>query len=266
MPDVYAHIAEADAAMQERLAGVLELRAADREQRGMLESYTAELELPQGARVLEIGCGTGAVSRFLVTLRHVGEVVGVDPSPLFIERACDLADDDRLCFAVGDGTALAFDSGAFDAVVCHTTLCHIPDVERVIAEAYRVLRPGGQLAVFDGDYATSTVAIRSNDPLQACVDGVIAALVHDPWLVRRLVALIRAAGFENCRLRGFAYTQTDDADYMLTLVERGADALLAESKLSTKEAEELKAEARGRIAAGTFFGHIAYASAIARRP
>ena len=47
--------------------------------------------------------------------------------------------------------------------------------------------------------------------------------------MRRLVALIRAAGFENCRLRGFAYTQTDDADYMLTLVERGADALLAES-------------------------------------
>jgi arsenite methyltransferase len=93
---------------------------------------------------------------------------------------------------------------------------------------------------------TSTVAICSDDPLQVCVDGAIAALVHDPWLVRRLVALIRDAGFQECRLRGFAYTQTDDADYMLTLVERGADALLAEGKLSAEEVEELKTEAQAR--------------------
>jgi len=73
-----------------------------------------------------------------------------------------------------------------------------------------------------------------------CADGAIAALVHDPWLVRRLLTLIRDAGFEECRLRGYAYTQTDDSDYMLTLVERGADVLLADGKLSAAKAEELK--------------------------
>jgi ubiquinone/menaquinone biosynthesis C-methylase UbiE len=266
MPDVYANIAEADPAMQERLAGVLELRAADRQQRKMLESYTAELAVNAGARVLEVGCGTGAVSRFLATLENVGEVVGVDPGGLFIDRARELTEDSRISFVVGDGTALEFEEGAFDAVVCHTTLCHVPDCGGVLAEAHRVLRSGGELAVFDGDYATTTVSIRSNDPLQACVDHAIATLVHDPWLVRRLVALIRSAGFEDCRLRSFAYTQTDDADYMLTLVDRGADALLAEGRLTGAEADELKVEARARVAGGTFFGHIAYASAIARRP
>jgi ubiquinone/menaquinone biosynthesis C-methylase UbiE len=266
MPDVYANITEADGAMQERLAGVLELRAADRQQRTMLESYTADLALVPGARVLEVGCGTGAVSRFLLTLENVAEVVGVDPCELFIQRARELATDERLKFVTGDGAALDFNDGAFDAVICHTTLCHVPDCERVLVEAHRVLGGGGQLAVFDGDYATTTVALRAGDPLQVCADGAIAALVHDPWLVRRLVALIRGRGFEECRLRGFAYTQTDDTAYMLTLVERGADALVAEGKVSTSEAEELKREARSRVAAGTFFGHIAYASAIARRP
>ena len=53
---------------------------------------------------------------------------------------------------------------------------------------------------------------------------------------------------------------------MLTLVDRGADALLAEGRLTGAEADELKGEARARVAGGTFFGHIAYASAIARRP
>jgi ubiquinone/menaquinone biosynthesis C-methylase UbiE len=266
MPDVYANIAEADPAMQERLAGVLELRAADRQQREMLESYTADLALNPGARVLEVGCGTGAVSRFLATLENVGEVVGVDPGALFIDRARELTQDYRISFVVGDGTALEFEDGVFDAVVCHTTLCHVPDCSGVLAEAHRVLRSGGELAVFDGDYATTTVAIRSNDPLQACVDHAIATLVHDPWLVRRLVGLIRGAGFQDCRLRSFAYTQTNDADYMLTLVDRGADVLLSEGKLSTARAEQLKEEARARVAAGTFFGHIAYASVIARRP
>ena len=52
MPDVYASIESADEAVQERLAEVLELRAADAAQQAMLEDYLAELPLPDGARVL----------------------------------------------------------------------------------------------------------------------------------------------------------------------------------------------------------------------
>ena len=62
MPDVYASIESADEAVQERLAEVLELRAADAAQQAMLEDYLADLPLPDGARVLEVGCGTGAVA------------------------------------------------------------------------------------------------------------------------------------------------------------------------------------------------------------
>ena len=61
MPDVYASIETADEAVQERLAEVLELRAADAAQQAMLEDYLGDLPLPDGARVLEVGCGTGAV-------------------------------------------------------------------------------------------------------------------------------------------------------------------------------------------------------------
>ncbi|HEX6697668.1 MAG TPA: hypothetical protein VF080_12750 [Solirubrobacteraceae bacterium] len=56
MPDVYASIESADEALQERLAEVLELRAADAAQQAMLEDYLADLPLPDGARVLEVGC------------------------------------------------------------------------------------------------------------------------------------------------------------------------------------------------------------------
>jgi ubiquinone/menaquinone biosynthesis C-methylase UbiE len=267
MPDVYASIESADEAVQERLAEVLELRAADAGQQSMLDEYLADLPLPDGARVLEVGCGTGAVARTLAVRPGVGEVVGLDPSPVFVQRAREIAAGvANLSYVVGGGTALAFDDGAFDAVIFHTVLSHIPDVSTALAEAARVTAPGGALAAFDGDYATATVAAGEHDPLQACVDAAMEALVHDRFLVRRLGVLVRAAGWEVVRLRSHGYVENDDPGYMLTLVDRGADTLVSAGRLGSDAAEALKGEARRRVAAGEFFGHIAYASLIGRRP
>lgn len=266
MPDVYATIAQADEAMQERLAEVLELRAADPQQRAILEDYTADLPLPDGAEVVEVGCGTGPVSRFLATLPGVARVTGVDPSPLFVKRARELAGDAAVDFTVGDGRELEFADASFDAVVFHTSLCHMPDCERALAEAFRILRPGGRLAVFDGDYATITLATDARDPLQSCAAAVLDMLVHDPWLMRRIAPLLAQAGFEAGRVRGHAYTAVTGTDYFLALVDRGADALVTSGTVRSEAAAALKHEARTRVAEGTFFGHIAYVSAQARRP
>jgi ubiquinone/menaquinone biosynthesis C-methylase UbiE len=266
MPDVYATIDAADEAVQERLAEVLELRAADGAQQAMLADYLADLPLREGGRVLEVGCGTGAVARTIAVRDGVGEVVGLDPSPVFVERAKQIAAGvGNLSYVVGSGTALAFDDGSFDAVVFHTVLSHIPAAGAALAEAARVTAAGGALAVFDGDYATTTVAVGDDDPLQACVDAALTALVHDRYLVRHLGTLVRAAGWEIVRLRSHGYVESDDPGYMLTIIDRGADALAAAGHVGEPAAEALKAEARRRVTAGEFFGHIAYASLIATR-
>jgi ubiquinone/menaquinone biosynthesis C-methylase UbiE len=265
MPDVYATIADAESTVQERLADVLELRAADPAQQAMLDAYLADLPLDGGARVLEIGCGTGAVSRRLAS--RAGSVVGMDPSPVFVERARRLAAGlDGVSFVQGDGRSAPFGDASFDAVVCHTVLCHVPGPEQVLAEARRLTAAGGRLAVFDGDYATTTVAIGDRDPLQACAEASIEALVHDRWLVRRLPVLVAAAGWEVERFRSHGYVETTEPGYTLTLVDRGADALAAAGRIGQAAADALKAEARRRAGAGEFFGHIAYASLVARRP
>jgi ubiquinone/menaquinone biosynthesis C-methylase UbiE len=267
MPDVYASIETADEAVLERLVEVLELRAAEPAQQAMLEDYMADLPLPDGARVLEVGCGTGAVARMVAARPGVGSVVGLDPSAVFVDHARRLAESvANLSYVVGSGTALGFDDGAFDAVVFHTVLSHIPDAGGALAEAARVTVAGGALAVFDGDYATTTVALGDHDPLQACADAAMAALVHDRYLVRRLGTLARAAGWEVTRLRSHGYVENENPGYILTLIDRGADTLVAAGELGEPAADALKAEARRRVAAGEFFGHIAYASLIARRP
>ena len=171
MPDPYAEISAADVAIQQRLAEVLELRAAEPEQKAMLHAYLSEIVFPAGSRVLDIGCGTGAVSRVLAGYSSVSEVVGVDPSAVFLTRAAELASGIKtLSFEKADARTLPFADHSFDAVIAHTVLCHVPEPSRVLAEAFRVTRQDGWLAVFDGDYPTTTVAIGDCDPLQACVD------------------------------------------------------------------------------------------------
>jgi ubiquinone/menaquinone biosynthesis C-methylase UbiE len=267
MPDVYAMIAEVDVATQERLADILELRAADPQQRAMLDSYLSEIPFVPRARVLEIGCGTGAVARVLARQPTVAEVIGVDPSPVFIAKADELAaTEGAVAFETGDGRALRFPDGDFDVVVCHTVLCHAPEPERVVAEALRVLRPGGTFAVCEGDYPTITVARRELDPLQECIEAVKVGFVNDPWLVRRLPALLRSAGFEVVGSRSYGYLQTDQPDYMLTLVDRGADALAAWGRIGPELCASLKAEARRRAEADEFYGFIGFASFIVRKP
>jgi SAM-dependent methyltransferase len=226
MRDPYAAIAQADEALQARLAGVLELRAADPRQRAILNDYLSAIPLSGGAVALEIGCGTGAVSRVLAQLAGVKEVVGIDPSPVFIDQARALAKDaGATSFHIGDGRALPFAADAFDLVVFHTTLCHIPDAEKALVEAHRVLCAGGWLSVFDGDYPTATVALDPFDPLQRAIDIMIANFVHNPWLPRRLGGIMGSMGFDVTNVRSHGYTQTNEADYMLTIVDRGADLL-----------------------------------------
>lgn len=73
------------------------------------------------------------------------------------------------------------------------------------------------------------------------------------------------AGFEDGRVRGHTYTSATGTDYFIALVDRGADALEAGGSVRPGTAAALKEEARARVERGTFFGHIAYVSAHARR-
>jgi len=169
-------------------------------------------------------------------------------------------------FVEGDGRAVPLDDGSFDVVVFHTTLCHIPEPELALAEAFRLLKPGGWLAAFDGDYVTVSVAHSPHDPLQACADAASENLIHDPWLARRLPVLVRDAGFADVGLRGHSYVEApSSAGYLLAVLDRGADQLVTSGRITAHLAVALKAEARRRSDAGEFYGHINYVSVTARR-
>ena len=172
MADFFATIKAAPPEILEGIIAVLEMRAADPQHQAMLRAYLTDAAVPQGAHVLEVGCGTGAVTRVLAAWPGVIEAVGVDPSPVLVAKARELgAGLPALSFKEADGRSLPFADQMFEVVVFHTTLCHVPEPETMLREAVRVLRPGGCLAAFEGDYITGTLAIRAGDPLEMCAEA-----------------------------------------------------------------------------------------------
>jgi arsenite methyltransferase len=267
MPDVYATITQADRSVQESLADIIELRAADPRYQAMVRNYLSAIAFAPGTRALEIGCGTGWVTRTLAQWPHVAYAVGVDTSVVFIERARQLAAGlPNIEFEVADGRELGLNSESFDAVVIHTTMSHVPQPERLVEQAFRVLRPGGWFAVFDGDYSTATVAKNEFDPLQVCVAAFRTNFVNDSWLVRRLPQLVSSGGFEIVAMNSHGYVEAPTGAYMLTWIDRGADVLAQSDCITVETSKALKNEARRRSDESKWFGHIAFASLISRKP
>lgn len=267
MADVWSAVRDLDDATQERLAGVLEKRGADPQQQAMRRAFLAEVPFPPGARVLDAGCGTGVFTRLLAAWPGVGHITGLDPAPALLARARAASAGMRnAVFEEGDAQALPFADAAFDVVAFDSLLSHVPDPGRVAREAARVLRAGGCLAVFDGDYATAAVALNDHDPLQACVDAMMAGSVTDRRVMRRIGGIVAGLGLRVASFRSFGFAETGNDGYMLTVVDRGADLLCSQGHIAPETAAALKAEARTRLRAGRFFGHIAYAGLVARKP
>ncbi|HWE63320.1 MAG TPA: class I SAM-dependent methyltransferase [Chloroflexota bacterium] len=98
--------------------------------------------LPTAGRVLDLGCAFGYGTRMLA---RTHQAYGLDASPRFIARARRAAPE--IPFALAPAEALPYEDGFFDGVLLLDVLEHVRREERVLAEVYRVLRPGGMLVL-----------------------------------------------------------------------------------------------------------------------
>lgn len=112
----------------------------------------AALALQQGSRLLDIGCGIGGAARYLAETFGC-TVTGVDLTYEYCRAAANLGSlagfSGRTVFLQGDATRLPFGDASFDCVWTVHTAMNIPDKEQLYGEIHRVLKPGGELAIYD---------------------------------------------------------------------------------------------------------------------
>jgi SAM-dependent methyltransferase len=147
---------------------------------------------PDGARVLEVGCGPGRLS-ILLASRYGLDVTGLDLDPAMIERAIANAERSgdgggrRPSFVVGDVSSLAFPDGSIDLVVSTLSMHHWADPTAGLAEICRVLSPGGRPLVWDSRGGLVPLHGRLPDPVErthaSSVRVVSATSWRWPWRV-----------------------------------------------------------------------------------
>lgn len=145
------------------------------------------LDLRAGERLLLPGVGTGLD---LELLPGDVQVSAADLTPAMLRQAQATADQDHVMFEIMDAMALAFRAGVFDAVLLSLIVSVVPDGRAAFTEAWRVLRPGGRVVIFDkflpeGQQLTT---------LRRALGNVIAWLGTDPN--RRLQDVLTAEALE----------------------------------------------------------------------
>jgi SAM-dependent methyltransferase len=121
--------------------------------REVAPEFLSWLGVPPGARWLDVGSGTGALTEAVLTRCAPERVVGIEPSDAFRAYAEEHVPDPRASFLPGDARALPVDDAAFDAVAAALVINFVPDQPAAMAEMRRAARPGGTVAAYVWDYA-----------------------------------------------------------------------------------------------------------------
>ena len=124
------------------------------------QAFLRWLGVAPGRSWLDVGCGTGSLTRLILEQYQPEEIFSIDPSSEFIAYVAQSISDPAVHFRPGLAQALELDAHSLDAVVSGLVLNFVPQPEAAIAEMRRVTRPGGDIGIFVWDYAGGMQMLR----------------------------------------------------------------------------------------------------------
>lgn len=235
--------------------------------------------LQPGMRLLDLGCGPGTITVGLAEAVSPGEVHGIDMEESQIELAqTAVAAENHLnvTFHAGNALELPFEDGFFDVVHAHAVLMHIPDTAGVLAEAMRVLKPGGIFSSRDL-IGESTFFEPGSDGLEEAWN-IFTTLMRGngahPEMGKELKGLLLQAGFQEIRSSASfdSYGTPEDLDFFHGFVIDWffSDSLIDRVTglgIATREKFDYwRAELDSWRAAPGAFGALAFGECMGRKP
>jgi SAM-dependent methyltransferase len=223
--------------------------------------------LGEGERVLDVGCGTGALSTALGATGRPAEIQAVDLSRPYIELARSHNKDPKITYSIGDACDLPFADASFDRVLALLVLHFVPDTQRAVAQMRRVARPGAMVAAVTWDARGGLVAHRMFLDTAAMLDPQAAELRQRSFtrpMTRpgELGAAWREAGLTDVAEAALAIRMefSDFADYWRPFEGRDGPPAVYVSGLEPEARERLREAVRAAYLDGEADGPRSYAA------
>lgn len=214
------------------------------------------LAINAGERIIDVGCGTGFLARELAMLTgERGYVLGVDKSADMLETGrTRCADLPQLELKVAGADALPVDDNSFDVITITQVLLYVPDLQAVLSELYRVLKPGGRIAIVETDWR-GVVLNSADDALSRKVFDAWQAAVPNPNLPPRLPALLRSYGFGAIRCEAIPIINLNNtpANFSATMFQWMGEQALKLGKVTEDEFRAWQNDLATKADAGEYF-------------
>jgi ubiquinone/menaquinone biosynthesis C-methylase UbiE len=255
--DMWQGIATVDLERAREICTRLELRGRSEDEVAARAAYLDLIGVAPGERALDVGCGSGVVTRALANrVAPSGMAVGLDPSPALLAVARELAEQEGVGELVdlraGDARSLPFGDAEFDVVLAVTSLSHIADGERAIPELVRVARVGGRVGVFDRDTDSLIIAHPDRATTRRIVTAFSDHQSMDGWLARRLLGRLTEAGLRDVRVRAFTSIEHDASGFFALGALRAAEIAVQAGAITEDEHRRWLDALREEQAAGRF--------------
>jgi ubiquinone/menaquinone biosynthesis C-methylase UbiE len=269
--DIFRLAPTLDATVLDTIAARLEFRGTDQGYATLSQAYFRRLPLSGASRILALGCGTGIEVRALRQLTGPDTgIIGLDHSLTLIDAARQLTADQGLShnvtYETGDGHHTAYDDGQFDIVTLHTVLSHVDNPLQVLREARRIVRPGGTVAVFDGDYASLTFAYPDHALAKTIEEKLIQLIVANPRIMRDMPRLLRQADLRLTEADGSLYANIGTSSFWLGASDSYGVLLARSGLLPPGVVDDWRAFQAQSADDDTFFAASNYYTYLMRRP
>nr|BDT28419.1 class I SAM-dependent methyltransferase [Bacteriovorax sp. HI3] len=163
-----------------------------------IKDETATLDIPKNAKVLDAGCGTGVLARYVKHQFPDAEVHGFDYSELRVSEANKRNKEthNKITFFHDNIEKLDIPENSYDVVVSRYVIEHLPNPQAAIKELYRVLKPGGKLFIIDFDGIFINL-FSTNARFNELLEQIKSGFKSDLYVGRKLPAYFHQAGFKN---------------------------------------------------------------------
>lgn len=219
------------------------------------------LALKPGFRVLDVGSGPGnQVFEMSSIVTDSGRVDGVDAA----ESALDIARQrcaelTNVHFQLGDASNLPFENATFDAVMSSQVFEYLDDVATAIGEMFRVLKPGGRVAIHDSEWGALIWNSTDSDRMAKMLD-IWNGHLADPHLPRSLGRKLTKAGFKNVNAKPVVHVETSyDPTSVSAITMKFVVGYVVSQGVSQQAADAWAEDLRSLSASGDyFFSHNEY--------